>query len=213
MDHRVSKDMISQGISVTGEKKTEDLGGSQYGSAATPSSLMDAYSSIYKKEEVEQVNELAPLAALAPLATKAIGALGAKAAAAGGAKVLAKKAAVNVAKQAVTDKAVSTASNVLSGNRNEESDHIQKLKDSGLFGEEELKSLTEISADLALKASGEADKKRGKLAAAGDKEGAAEKAKQASRLYAASGEKRKAEPAKQPDRSYPKGKGANYQEK
>ncbi len=213
MDHRVSKDMISQGISVTGEKKTEDLGGSQYGSAATPSSLMDAYSSMYKKEEVEKVNELAPLAALAPLATKAIGALGAKAAAAGGAKVLAKKAAVNVAKQAVTDKAVSTASNVLTGNRNEESDHIQKLKDSGLFGEEELKSLTEISADLALKASGEADKKRGKLAAAGDKEGAAEKAKQASRLYAASGEKRKAEPAKQPDRSYPKGKGANYQEK
>ena len=213
MDHRVSKDMISQGISVTGEKKTEDLGGSQYGSAATPSSLMDAYSSIYKKEEVEQINELAPLAMLAPLATKAVGALGAKAAAAGGAKVLAKKAAVNVAKQAVTDKAVSTASNVLTGNRNEESDHIQKLKDSGLFGEEELKSLTEISADLALKASGEADKKRGKLAAAGDKEGAAGKAKQASRLYAASGEKRKAEPAKQPDRSYPKGKGANYQEK
>ena len=47
MDHRVSKDMISQGMSVTGEKKTEDLGGSQYGSVATPSSLMDAYSSMY----------------------------------------------------------------------------------------------------------------------------------------------------------------------
>ena len=70
-------------------------------------------------------------------------------------------------------------------------DLIQELIDSGKFSEEELKSLTEISADLALKASGEADKKRGKLAAAGDKEGAKEKASQASRLYAASAEKRK----------------------
>ena len=51
MDHRVSKDMISKGMSVTGEKRTEDLGGSQYGSVATPSNLMDAYSSMYKAEE------------------------------------------------------------------------------------------------------------------------------------------------------------------
>ena len=51
MDHRVSKDMISKGMSVTGEKKTEELGGSQYGSVATPSSLMDAYSSMYNTEE------------------------------------------------------------------------------------------------------------------------------------------------------------------
>ncbi len=53
MDHRVSKDMISKGMSVTGEKRTEELGGSQYGSVATPSSLMDAYSSMYKKEVEE----------------------------------------------------------------------------------------------------------------------------------------------------------------
>ena len=50
MDHRVSKDMISQGMSVAGEKKTDELGGSQYGSAATPSSLMSAYSSMYSED-------------------------------------------------------------------------------------------------------------------------------------------------------------------
>ena len=43
--------------------------------------------------------------------------------------------------------------------------------------------LDEISADTALAASKEADKKRGQLAAAGDKEGAAKKAKQAKSLY------------------------------
>ncbi len=72
--------------------------------------------------------------------------------------------------------------------------------------------LNEVSADTALAASKAADKKRGQLASAGDKEGAAAKAQQASRLYKASAEKRKSEPAKQPDRSYPKGKGANYRE-
>ena len=72
--------------------------------------------------------------------------------------------------------------------------------------------INEVSADTALAASKAADKKRGQLASAGDKEGAAAKAQQASRLYKASAEKRKSEPAKQPDRSYPKGKGANYKE-
>ena len=43
--------------------------------------------------------------------------------------------------------------------------------------------LDEISADTALAASKEADKKRGQLAAAGNKEGAAKKAKQAKSLY------------------------------
>ena len=171
MDHRVSKDMISQGMSVTGEKKTEDLGGSQYGSAATPNSLMSAYSSMYSedakwgydpktgkslnpkdrkkvKEDVEQVNELAPLAALAPLAGKLVAAGGAKVAAAGGAKALAGKAAGSLAKQAVADKAVST---VMGGNKKKEQvaashelnpdDLIQELKDSGLFSEEELKEV------------------------------------------------------------------------
>ena len=173
MDHRVSKDMISQGMSVAGEKKTEDLGGSQYGSAATPNSLMDAYSSMYSedakwgydpktgkslnpkdrkkvKEDVEQVNELAPLAALAPLAGKLVAAGGAKVAAAGGAKALAGKAAGSLAKQAVADKAVST---VMGGNKKKEQvaashelnpdDLIQELKDSGLFSEEELNSILE----------------------------------------------------------------------
>jgi len=167
MDHRVSKDMISQGMSVTGEKKTEELGGSQYGSAATPNSLMSAYASMYSedakwgydskgrslnpkdkkkvKEDVEQVNELAPLAALAPLAGKALAAGGAKVAAAGGAKAVAGKVAGSALKQAAAEKAVST---VMGGNKKKEQvaashelnpdDLIQELKASGLFSEEEL---------------------------------------------------------------------------
>ena len=55
---------------------------------------------------------------------------------------------------------------------------------------EEVEIVNEISPDLALKASKEADKKRGKLAAAGDKEGAAKKSAQASRLYKAQAKKR-----------------------
>ena len=72
--------------------------------------------------------------------------------------------------------------------------------------------LKEISADTALRASKEADKARGKAAAGGDREKAKAKAAQASRLYKASAEKRKKEPVATPDRSYPKGKGASYQE-
>ena len=55
---------------------------------------------------------------------------------------------------------------------------------------EEVEIVNEISPDLALKASKEADKKRGKLAAAGDKEGASKKSAQASRLYKAQANKR-----------------------
>ena len=55
---------------------------------------------------------------------------------------------------------------------------------------EEVEVVNEISPDLALKASKEADKKRGKLAAAGDKEGAAKKNAQAGRLYKAQAKKR-----------------------
>ena len=51
-------------------------------------------------------------------------------------------------------------------------------------------NLDEISADTALAASRAADKKRGQLAAAGDKEGAAKKAKQASTLYKKQADKR-----------------------
>ena len=168
MDHRVSKDMISQGMSVAGEKKTDELGGSQYGSAATPNSLMSAYASMYSedakwgydskgrslnpkdkkkvKEDVEQVNELAPLAALAPLAGKLIAGAGAKVAAAGGAKALAGKAAGSLAKQAIADKAVSTIAGGNKKKTEEETesnpdDLIQELKDSGLFSEEELKEV------------------------------------------------------------------------
>ena len=50
--------------------------------------------------------------------------------------------------------------------------------------------LQEVSADTALDASKAADKKRGQLAAAGDKEGAAGKAAQAKRLYDAQAKKR-----------------------
>ena len=51
-------------------------------------------------------------------------------------------------------------------------------------------NISEISPDLALAASKAADVKRGKLASAGDKEGAAAKAAQASRLYNAQAKKR-----------------------
>ena len=48
MDHKVSKDMISSGMIPSGEKTQADLGRTQYGSAPSPSSLMDAYKSIYE---------------------------------------------------------------------------------------------------------------------------------------------------------------------
>ena len=149
MDHRVSKDMISQGMSVSGEKTTEDLNSTQIGKVATPHNMLDAYRSMYS-EDVEQIDEIGPLAALAPLAAKAVGGIGAKVAAAGGAKALAGKAAMSVGKMAIADKAIST---VLGGNKKKEQqavaashelnpdDLIQELKDSGLFSEEELKEV------------------------------------------------------------------------
>ena len=48
MDHKVSKDMISSGMIPSGEKTQADLGRTQYGSAPSPSSLMDAYKSMYE---------------------------------------------------------------------------------------------------------------------------------------------------------------------
>ena len=68
MDHKVSKDMISSGMIPSGEKTQADLGRIQYGSAPSPSSLMDAYKSIYEhhqkdadgkviEHEEEEVNE------------------------------------------------------------------------------------------------------------------------------------------------------------
>ena len=69
MDHKVSKDMISIGMIPSGEKTQADLGRIQYGSAPSPSSLMDAYRAIYEHhqkdadgkviehEEKEELNE------------------------------------------------------------------------------------------------------------------------------------------------------------
>ena len=56
MDHKVSKDMISSGMIPSGEKTQADLGKTQYGSAPSPSKLMDAYKSMYDKKE-EVINE------------------------------------------------------------------------------------------------------------------------------------------------------------
>ena len=43
MDNRIANDMISSGMIPSAEKKKEDLGRTQYGSAPSPSKLMDAY--------------------------------------------------------------------------------------------------------------------------------------------------------------------------
>ena len=51
MDHKVSKDMISSGMIPSGEKTQSDLGRTQYGSAPSPSSLMEAYRSIYEHHQ------------------------------------------------------------------------------------------------------------------------------------------------------------------
>ena len=55
MDHKVSKDMISSGMIPSGEKTQADLGRTQYGSAPSPSKLMDAYKSIYKEENINEM--------------------------------------------------------------------------------------------------------------------------------------------------------------
>ena len=85
MDHKVSKDMISSGMIPSGEKTQADLGRTQYGSNPSPSSLADAYKSIYEHHqkdkdgntiphEGEELNEVAPLLA-APLVAKGLMAL------------------------------------------------------------------------------------------------------------------------------------------
>ena len=51
MDHKISKDMISSGMTPSGEKTQADLGRTQYGSAPSPSSLMDAYRKIYEHHQ------------------------------------------------------------------------------------------------------------------------------------------------------------------
>ena len=56
MDNRIANDMISSGMIPSGEKKKEDLGRPQYGSAPSPNALLDAYKSMYDKKE-EVINE------------------------------------------------------------------------------------------------------------------------------------------------------------
>ena len=51
MDHRISKDMISNGMTPSGQKSQQDLSRSQYGSAATPASLAEAYKKIHEMDE------------------------------------------------------------------------------------------------------------------------------------------------------------------
>ena len=57
MDHRVSKDMISSGMTPSGEKTQADLGKTQYGSAPSPNKLMDAYHSMYQDQKEQTLDE------------------------------------------------------------------------------------------------------------------------------------------------------------
>ena len=60
MDHKVSKDMISSGMIPSGEKTQADLGRTQYGSAPSPSSLMDAYRAIYEHHQKDADGNVIP---------------------------------------------------------------------------------------------------------------------------------------------------------
>ena len=60
MDHKISKDMISSGLTPSGEKTQADLGRIQYGSAPSPSSLMDAYRTIYEHHQKDADGNVIP---------------------------------------------------------------------------------------------------------------------------------------------------------
>ena len=60
MDHKVSKDMISSGLTPSGEKTQSDLGRTQYGSAPSPSSLMEAYRSMYEHHQKDADGNVIP---------------------------------------------------------------------------------------------------------------------------------------------------------
>ena len=170
MDHKVSKDMISSGMIPSGEKNQADLGKTQYGSAPSPSKLMDAYKSMYehhKKDadgntiphEGEEINEVVvtgTLAALGGLAAKAGAGIAAKTAAAGGAKAVAGKAAMGLAKQTAVDKAVSTVSGGLPKLKTKQSvaagvdlfDIVKgRLLDEGLTEEESMDVMLTLTLD------------------------------------------------------------------
>ena len=48
MDHKVSKDMISSGMTPSGEKKQDDLSRTQYGTVPSPDALLDVYKKMYE---------------------------------------------------------------------------------------------------------------------------------------------------------------------
>ena len=60
MDHKVSKDMISSGMIPSGEKTQADLGRIQYGSNPSPSSLMEAYRSMYEHHQKDADGNVIP---------------------------------------------------------------------------------------------------------------------------------------------------------
>ena len=60
MDHKISKDMISSGLTPSGEKTQADLGRTQYGSAPSPSKLMDAYKSMYEHNQKDKDGNTIP---------------------------------------------------------------------------------------------------------------------------------------------------------
>ena len=60
MDHNVSKDMISSGMIPSGEKTQADLGRTQYGTAPSPSKLMDAYKSMYEHHQKDKDGNTIP---------------------------------------------------------------------------------------------------------------------------------------------------------
>ena len=60
MDHKISKDMISSGLTPSGEKTQADLGRTQYGTAPSPSSLMEAYRSMYEHHQKDADGNVIP---------------------------------------------------------------------------------------------------------------------------------------------------------
>ena len=60
MDHRIAKDMISSGMTPSGDKNKEDLSRTQYGSTPSPSKLMDAYKSIYEHHQKDKDGNTIP---------------------------------------------------------------------------------------------------------------------------------------------------------
>ena len=221
MDHKVSKDMISSGMIPSGEKNQADLGKTQYGSAPSPSKLMDAYKSMYEhhkkdadgntiphEEDIQEiVGEIggsvagqkagaAIGSALGPVGTVAGGLIGGMVGGAAGSKLdkTIKKKPKPMAKTTVA--AGADLFDIVKG----------RLLDEGLTEEESLDvmltltldeineviKLDEVSSELLMKAAKGAEVARGKAASAGDKDGAVKKLKQGEKFYKGAVEKRKA---------------------